>query len=55
MSELSTSTSSTMPALIHILAVNNAAIPDAHMAVTDMVGPWKPNSALDGSTAPSTA
>ncbi len=46
MSEVSTSTSSTMPASIHILAVSIAAIPDAHMAVTDMVGPWKSNSRL---------
>ena len=34
-------TSVTMPESIHDLAVIMPALPEAHMAETDMVGPWK--------------
>ena len=37
-----TMTSVTTPASSHILAVSMAALPEAHIAVTDMAGPWKP-------------
>ena len=37
-------TSDTMPASSHALAVIMAALALAHMAETDMVGPWKSNS-----------
>ena len=36
-----TMTSVTTPASSHILAVSIAALPDAHIAVTDIAGPWK--------------
>ena len=36
-----TTTSLATPASIHILAVSIAALPEAHIAVTFMTGPWK--------------
>ena len=46
MSEVMTRTSSAIPVSIQSLAVSRPATPDAHMAVTAMVGPRKPNSWL---------
>ena len=46
-SEVRTMTSSAMPVSIHDLAVSRPATPEAHMAVTPRVGPWKSNSWLN--------
>ena len=37
-------TSDAIPVSSHDFAVISAALPPAHMAETDMVGPWKSNS-----------